>query len=423
MQAVVSPGRADGAIAAPPSKSHFQRLCAAALLHPGSVKISNPGSSDDDGVALRIIQLLGADIVDQDNDSIWIETTRLHPRSAVINCGESGLSARLFTPIAALTDESIWMLGGGTLTNRTMEEFRALENLGVHIHHFTGRLPIHLQGPLQARSIRINGSASSQYLTGLLFALCATARDPVTIEVDDLKSKPYADLTLEVLNSFGWAVTHEGYRRFIITPAQHDLKEEVHATTEGDWSSAAAMLVAGCTAGRVAVRGLRRESRQADRAIVSVLEKTGADVRWDGETLVARKSVLQAFSYDCTDSPDLIPIIAVLAAACNGRSRIGGVHRLKNKESDRAAGTLNLLWAHGVAAEVVGDEFLVEGTVRLRAATNFSTDHDHRMLMAAAVAALRADGPCTILGPESVAKSYPNFFADFHRLGVQTALR
>ncbi len=380
-----------------------------------------PGVSADDMIALGIIQTLGADIVDQDNNSIWIETPRLHPRSMTINCGESGLSARLFTPVAALTSTPVWMLAADTLAGRPMDELRVLEQLGVRIHHFDGHLPIHLQGPLQPGSIRISGGTSSQYLSGLLFAFCAAAREPVTIEVDNLKSKPYADLTLDVLKHFGWAVAHEDYSRFTITPAFNNFKGEVQVTTEGDWSSAAAMLVAGCTAGSVTISGLQRDSSQADRAILDVLKKAGADVWWEDGELTAQQSGLKAFLHDFTDSPDLIPVVAVLAAACEGQSCIGGMHRLAHKESNRAAGTLNLLRAHGVAAEQVGDELLVQGETQLCAAITNGAG-DHRMVMAAAVAALRADHPCTILGPESVTKSYPYFFTDFHRLGVRTAL-
>ncbi|TAF56889.1 MAG: 3-phosphoshikimate 1-carboxyvinyltransferase, partial [Sphingobacteriia bacterium] len=215
MVETIVPGKVNGTIPAPPSKSSMQRACAAALLHQGETILSRPGKADDDLAALSVIQALGAKVDALPDGRLRIISQGVHPQTKVLDCGESGLGIRMFTPLAALSDQALTIQGRGSLVKRPMDFFdEVLPQLGVGVSTQGGKLPLEVKGPLQARSIQIDGSMSSQFLTGLLMAFATTANTDVVIEVNDLKSKPYIDLTLSVLAHFGWEVVHENHARF-----------------------------------------------------------------------------------------------------------------------------------------------------------------------------------------------------------------
>ncbi len=353
MKATIEPGRIGGAITAPPSKSLSQRALAAALLHHGTTVIHGAGNSADEQAAIGIIQQLGAKVVTdmQPNglQKLTITSFGIQPRTTEIDCGESGLAARLFTPIAALHNGPITITGHGSLLRRPMEGIsEILPALGVALKSFDGFLPFTVNGPLVATSLTIDVSGSSQLLSGLLFALTACATVPLTLEVTGLESRPYIDLTLDVLAHFGKPVTHQRYKTFHIDPATHTFSPAHEITIEADWSSASCLLVAGAIGGEMAVRGLRTGSLQADRAIMTVLQETGANMSIEDNCITTRRSSLQAFEFDATDCPDLFPALAVLATFCRGDSRISGVHRLFHKESNRVESITELLWSFGI---------------------------------------------------------------------------
>ena len=190
MIARISPGYIKGTITAPASKSAMQRACALALLHRGKTVIQNPGNSNDDLAALRVIQALGAEVV-HENGAIVVLSDGEVKGAGIINCGESGLAFRMFAPIAALASSEITLTGEGSLLKRPMHFFDTVfPQLGVEVSSQNGFLPLRIKGPLTAKDITIDGSSSSQYLTGLLFAFGKTARQPVEIKVENLKSKP-----------------------------------------------------------------------------------------------------------------------------------------------------------------------------------------------------------------------------------------
>ncbi|RYZ17085.1 MAG: 3-phosphoshikimate 1-carboxyvinyltransferase, partial [Chitinophagaceae bacterium] len=290
MEAIVSPSRVSGVYTPPASKSAMQRACAAALLHYGTTVLYNPGRSEDDAAALRIIGQLGAQVTDQ-GGRIEIASTG-HPQlpqQPLIDCGESGLSIRMFTPIAALVDGPLQLTGRGSLLQRPMQFFNeVLPQLGVPTTLNSGLLPISIKGPLKPADIEIDGSQSSQYLTGLLMAYGAAAHNGATIRVRDLKSKPYVDLTLGLMQHFGMNVPrNEGYEAFVFGPSKPRAQCVVTYTVEGDWSGAAFGLVAGAIAGRLEVKGLDVFSEQADKNILQVLIQAGIplSVREDGITV------------------------------------------------------------------------------------------------------------------------------------------
>jgi 3-phosphoshikimate 1-carboxyvinyltransferase len=413
MEVIISPGTIEGRVAANASKSAMQRAVAAALLAKGKSIIYNPGKSNDCLAALDVAAKLGAEIR-YIQDRIEITGKGIHPTVEEINCGESGLGIRMFTPVAALASEPLTILGSGSLNTRPVRFFEeVLPRLGVRCTTRDGMPPIAIQGPLEARDIEVDGSLSSQFLTGLLMAYGAAAENK-TITVRNLKSKPYIDLTLQLMQHFGVKVEHEHFERFYFGEKQHF--RACDYTVEGDWSGAAFLLVAGAIGGQAEVDNLNVRSAQSDKAILQALESAGARVMQGMFTVLVEHASLQAFSFDATDCPDLFPPLVALAAHCSGESRIQGVNRLAHKESDRGKTLQQEFGKLGVRIDLEGDLMRVYGGEGIRAADVFS-HHDHRIAMACATAAIRASGPIRISAAEAVNKSYPEFWNHWQKLG------
>lgn len=414
----IQPSSISGTVHAPASKSSMQRACAAALLRDGDTIISNPGKSNDDLAALDVIQKLGSTVKQRGND-ILVSSKGILPVSSEINCGESGLGLRMFAPIAALSKQEIILNGSGSLLQRPMnffDEIFPLLQIGVQSNN--GKLPIKINGPLQPADITIDGSLSSQFLTGLLMAYAKACTKPVSIKVNDLKSKPYIDLTLQVMENFGWNVTHNNYKEFYFEPTPIYNQQTINYTVEGDWSGAAFLLVAGAIAEEIIVEGLDENSPQADKAILSALEMAGAKIYLSANTISISPAALKAFEFDATDCPDLFPPLVALAAYCNGTTSVKGVHRLRHKESNRALSLQQEFKKMGIEIEVKGDEMLITGSGKLNGAVVHS-HHDHRIAMACAVAALKADGETTINDAEAINKSYPYFYDHLQTLNAR----
>ena len=433
MRATVYPNTLRGEQVAPASKSSMQRACAAALLHRGTTRILNPGHSNDDLAAIDVIQKLGAIVKTEDaskekinSTSIIVHSNGVQPIGDTMNCGESGLGIRMFTPIAALSDQSITVEGIGSLLKRPMHFFDTIfPKLGIEIQSQAGYLPIQIKGPLKPANIEVDGSLSSQFLTGLLMAFAATENTNAVIEVQGLKSKPYIDLTLSVLNTFGWKVQHQDYKRFEFL-AHPPLADHIDYTVEGDWSGAAFLLVAGAIAGPIVVKGLQLNSTQADKAVIQALKDAGASIDINENAIQIgpakdKAGSLNAFEFDATHCPDLFPPLVALAAVCNGVTILHGVSRLAHKESDRGL-TLQKEFAKlGIRIELNEDRMMVYGGTGINGAEVFS-QHDHRIAMACGVAALCADGPITITDAEAVNKSYTDFFKHLQHLGAKVDL-
>lgn len=421
----VHPSSVQGNIQANASKSCMQRACAAALLHIGKTRIINPGNSFDDQAAIDIIQKLGAKVSTLEDGSIQVMSNGVAPLSHTINCGESGLSIRMFTPIAALSREELTINGSGSLLKRPMHFFdEVMPKLSVETKSNEGFLPLQIKGPLQAANITIDGSLSSQFLTGLLMAFAATNPKDISITVVDLKSKPYIDLTLEVLEAFGVSIINHNYQRFEFSEKGFSKQgNEIQYTVEGDWSGAAFLLVAGAIAGGITVKGLNVFSTQADKKILQALSDAGAGLSIQEHQIEVRPLPLKAFHFDATDCPDLFPPLVALGAYCEGTTVIEGVGRLQHKESNRAMSLQSEFAKLGVSVQLQDDLMIVKGmrdgseVLPLSAATVHS-HHDHRIAMATAVAALQAADPVEIEAADAINKSYPDFFVHLQQLGV-----
>jgi 3-phosphoshikimate 1-carboxyvinyltransferase len=331
----------------------------------------------------------------------------------------------MFAPIIGLSGERIRVKGEGSLLNRPMDFFdEVFPRLGIRVVSNKGKLPLEIQGPLVPRDIEIDGSLSSQFLTGLLFAYSATKAKGVTIRVRQLKSKPYIDLTLQVMKHFGWQVENRNYEEFYFDGAVWEGSSgpardpgPLEYTVEGDWSGGAFLLVAGAVAGPIVVKGLDGCSAQADKAILHALCDCGASVETGEDEIRIGPGRLRAFRFNATDCPDLFPPLVALAAYCEGTTVISGVSRLAHKESNRGMTLQEEFGKMGIAIDLVGDTMLVRGgSVRT---ARVHSRHDHRIAMACAVAALGADGEVTIEEAEAIDKSYPDFYQDLRLLGTE----
>ena len=443
----------------PSSKSFAQRAVIAAALADGTSRLSGYTPCGDNESALRVAESLGARISRQ-GDVIVIEGTGAGPQSSAqdsFNVGESGLLARLMIPLAAMAARGdVSISGEKTLLTRPMQGVRdIMRRFSVQTESLSGGnvdgmsddtvcVPLKVSGPLVPSFTEVSGLHGSQIISGLLMAL-PLAGKPSKISVRSPKSIPYMYMTLDVMKKFGVAVSNEmfGDRDFLESDGDWsyctdiDFKirggQRYHAADlriEGDWSSAANFLVAGAVFGKVVLSGLDTTSLQADLSIMDILMDAGASLsQLDGSTgdIIVQRAPLNAFETDASNCPDLFPIVAVLAAFCQGRSRIAGTDRLSHKECDRGAAIMEMLEKMGVEAEIQDNALLVTGqslAQRLLSGTllkggEYSSHHDHRMAMALKVAELGADGPFVLDDTDCIAKSFPSFLELFGQLKQQ----
>ena len=407
--------RLKGRVTPPCSKSYAQRALAAALLAEGRTTLRGIEMCRDTRSAINAIEALGATVTLVDDNTLVIEGG-LCPKVARLNVGESGLAARLFTPIASLHNQAICISGEGTLLHRPMSMMiEPLMSLGVDMRDGGGYLPIEVCGPMRGGRVVVDGSMSSQFITGLLIALPLAQHD-TTVEVRGAVSTPYIDMTLDTLKRFGVEVMyHEGdYTEFYIEAGQR--YQAIDYTIESDWSSAAAIMVAAAIAGEVTISNISTLSRQADTAICRALERAGASLVIEQDTITVAHRSLESFTFDATQCPDLFPVLVALAAASEGVSTIYGVNRLRGKESDRAEVLRDEYQKLGIDIELDYDENLMRIVGGPLTASEVDSHDDHRIAMSLAITALRLDEGLVIKNRECVAKSYPSFFEDLESL-------
>ena len=391
----------------------MQRAVLAAALSPGRSVIYNPSFSDDGIASLRIARMFGADI-DEAPDAISI-TGGNGPRGGDLDCGESGLCLRMTSAIAAVFDREFVVTGRGSLAGRPVDMIiDPLRALGASCESRSGNLPLRISGPMRGGSVSVDGSRSSQFLTGLLMALPLCPGDS-QITLECLRSMAYVRMTLELLEVFGIFVDAaddllwfriRGGQRYV--PASY--------TVEGDWSGASFLLVAGAIAGDLKVAGLDPYSSQADSAVVNALEKAGAEVLVEHGVFSVSRSKLQGFEFDAGECPDLFPPLVSLACFCSGKSVLTGTERLRFKESNRAEALVEEFRRMGARIEHTGNALHVEGGPLHEAMVD--SHNDHRIAMACAVAALGAGGPVTVQNEGCVAKSFPDFFGIIESMRV-----
>lgn len=411
MKTPIHKGRIAGSITAPASKSYAQRAVAAALLAGGETTLTHLDLCNDTRAALDVARRLGASVSHE--GTTYTIRGGLNPVSTKLNIGESGLATRLFTPIASLCHMPITINGEGSILRRPIEMMEEpLQALGVEVISNGGYLPISVKGPMRGGEIHVDGSLSSQFITGLLMALPLSPNDTV-LHVENLKSRPYVDMTIDLAARFGVAIEHNNYEQFYIAGGQH--YTPCTYNIEGDWSGASCLLVAGATAGSITIRNLNHISLQADLAIIEALARAGAEIITTNSSVTVHGGPLHAFEFDATDCPDLFPALAALAASCEGTSVLTGTQRLTYKESNRAETIAEVFGRLGI-----GVDLSEENTMRITGGPVSSavvdSHNDHRIAMAAAVAALSSDDSVVIEGADAADKSYPNFWNDLDTL-------
>ncbi len=412
MNRYITRGEAVGTLNPPCSKSYAQRALAVALLTQGQSILRNIDLCDDTLSAMKCIETLGAKVERLDESTLQIDGG-LNPVGNTLNIGESGLSTRLFTPLASLWSDKITITGRGSILKRPMTMMiEPLKELGVEVIDRDGYLPFEVCGPLKGGRVNVDGSVSSQFITGLLISL-PLAKNDTTVMVDRAVSTPYLDMTIETARQFGVDISHNNYMEFFVEGSQSYTPTDF--TVEGDWSAASVLLVAGAIAGDVTLNNVSMLSKQADTAICTALVRAGAEVTNEANAVRVRKRELNAFEFDATQCPDLFPALVALAAACDGVSTFKGTSRLTHKESNRAL-TLQEEYAK------VGIEVILEGEDTMKVMggeihnTSVNSHNDHRIAMSMAASALRGDGEMEICGAECVAKSYPTFFEDLESI-------
>lgn len=412
---IIHPYQFSGRVNAPYSKSYLQRAIAIAVLSDQPTKINGITYSKDASAALGIARSLGAEIFEGENTITIIPPKNRELKSVKLNVGEAGLSTRMFAPLATSLYHEVKIEGSGSILNRPMDMvIEALEKLDVNVRSSQNKLPIETKGKIKPGTIKIDGSESSQLLTGLLITLPTLNGDSI-IEVENLKSKPYVDMTLEILSDFGVSIINEDYTVFRIQGNQKPKRAEY--TIEGDWSGASFLLVGGAISGSLKITGLNQQSKQADRKILEALELAGAKyVITDSEILVESKK-LNGFTFDATDCPDLFPPLAILGIFTNSVTTLKGVTRLRNKESDRATTIKEEIEKIGGKVELEGDEMKIYGTSITGGKA--SSRNDHRIAMMLAVLGSVSEKEIEIEQPESVQKSFPEFFGVIEQMPLR----
>jgi 3-phosphoshikimate 1-carboxyvinyltransferase len=414
----IEPTALSGKVKVPPSKSFAHRAVISAFLSGEECKISNIKLSNDISATLACIKALGAAFdYDEKKSSVLISRCEdVLPKTLHLDCCESGSTLRFFIPIALCFAESIEFSGEGRLMQRPLKPyFDIFDQKGITYKQKKGMLS--LKGKLQAGDFYIDGSVSSQFITGLLFALPLLDGNSRIIVNGVLSSKGYIDITLDVLKKFGIKIKNENYECFCIEGNQK--YKPRNYTVEGDFSQAAFFLVAGAIGCNITCTGLKENSLQGDKKILEVIRQTGAKIEQTGTSKfrAVQATSMHGITVDADEIPDLVPILAVLFAFCKGESRIINAGRLRIKESDRLAAITTELKKMGADIEEGEDFLIIRGRQILNGAEVFS-HNDHRIAMATAIAACRCEGDLAIEGAQkSVAKSYPDFFEDYKKLG------
>jgi len=430
MDVTIRPSTVSGTVQAPPSKSYTHRAILAAGYADGG-RIRTPLVSDDTRATIRAVEAFGGDVEGDEDDGAEIELQidGFHGTpdvpDDVLDCANSGTTMRLATATAALADGATVLTGDASLRSRPQGPLLdAIEQLGGRAEstRANGQAPLVVGGPIEGGTASIPGDVSSQFVTALLFAGASTGAG-VDVELETpLKSAPYVDVTVDVLEAHGVTAreTERGYR--VAGGQTFSVPDDGYAVP-GDFSSISYLLAAGAVAGDgpVRVEGAW-PSAQGDTAIVDVLRRMGADVEWNRESgvVTVRPSSLSGITVDVGDTPDLLPTIAVLGAVADGTTHVQNCEHVRYKETDRVAAMKRELTRLGATVEASRNDFTVHGSDSALEGTSCDGYDDHRIVMALSVAGLVATGETTIAGRDTVDVSFPGFFDVLSSLGAET---
>ncbi len=417
MQVTIS-GKAAGVITAPPSKSMAHRAVLAAALANGTSRIDNLEWSADVKATLQAAQDFGAAVVVGEN---WVEITGTGlpaAPSAPVDCGESGSTLRFLIPILAQTAKPVTLIGHGRLPQRPQQVYTELfaeQNLTFR----QTEQGVELCGPLAGGEYTLRGDVSSQFISGLLFALPLAGQDSTIHILPPFESRSYVELTLQTLEQFGVAVKWKDQNTLFVAGNQQYQPKNV--SVEGDWSNGAFPAVLGALTGTVQLNGLDENTRQGDAVIFEILKQCGTNILTNEQKNVEFCATTRTgIPIDLADCPDLGPILMVLAMFCKGTTRIEHAGRLRIKESDRIEAMAAELKKFGAEVRQLDSETVeIDGCIPCQPTQSINSHNDHRVVMACTVAALVAGLTITIQDAQAVQKSWPTFFEAMEQLGVE----
>lgn len=413
MTRTIEPGTLRGRIRVPPSKSMSHRALIAAALSEGESEVANLVYSEDIEATLDALGAFGISS-EKSGSSAKLRGRRPAAPDRPVRCRESGSTLRFLIPFAALVDGPAVFEGSGELVRRPLDPYFDLFRRQGIAFRYDGGLPLEVSGRLVPGVFELPGNVSSQFISGLLFALPLLEGDSEIRLTTTLESGDYVDLTTQIMAYHGVRVERPEAGRWIVPGGQSYRARDYRV--EGDYSQAAFWIAAALLGDGLLLEDLERDSTQGDKRILEIAAAMGGALEWTETGLRVSGGRTRGVVVDAAQCPDLVPIVATLAALSEGRTRIVNAGRLRIKESDRLKATASELNKLGARVEEEPEGLLIDGVPRLSGGA-VQGWNDHRIVMSLAIASIRCDSPLTIEGSEAVRKSYPHFFDDFSKLG------
>jgi len=414
MTRTVQSANLNGTVIIPPSKSLSHRAILAAALAEGVSTIENMVFSEDIEATLEAIMGLGVEIMKSKNSIKIIGRGKLEAPIWPLHCNESGSTLRFLIPFACLVEGPVVFTGEGKLGTRPLDPyFDLFDKQGIR-YSYDGKLPLLVEGHLKPDTFRMPGNISSQFVTGLMYVLPLLDGDSEIILTSPLESRDYVELTIQVLKHFGINVETVTAEHYIIRGNQE--YRPARYRVEGDFSQSAFWIAAGLMGNGLELTELDQNTRQGDKRILEIADHMGGKLQWDAGVLKVSGTRTNGAIIDASQCPDLVPIVATLAAVSSGETRIINAGRVRIKESDRLSAICTELNKLGANIEEGPECLVIKGVERLTGGV-VEGWNDHRIVMSLTVAAMKCDSPLTIEGSDAVRKSYPHFFDDFKALG------
>ncbi|MBL4933962.1 3-phosphoshikimate 1-carboxyvinyltransferase [Clostridium paridis] len=411
----ITPGKLKGEVKIPPSKSMAHRAVICASLSKGKSKITNIEFSEDIIATIEAMKSLGTEIkvfedyLEVDGKNTFAQSVRL------IDCNESGSTLRFMVPIALAKDAKTNFIGKGNLGKRPLNTYYAIfDRQGIKYDYEDGVLDLNVEGKLKGEEFKVRGDISSQFISGLLFALPLLEEDSKITITTKLESKGYIDLTLSMLELYGIEIINNDYKEFIIKGNQSYKAKDYRV--EGDFSQAAFFLVADAIGSDVLIKDLNVNSLQGDKEILDIIARMGGEIEDNSAGIKVVTKDKKNTVIDASQCPDIIPVLTVLAAVTEGTTNIINAERLRIKECDRLKAISTELNKLGANVKELEDSLVVEGVASLNGGVVHSWD-DHRIAMSLAIAATCCTDKVIIENPNCVKKSYPSFWRDYKNLG------